>query len=338
MYLPYIFEVLIQRLNCHDLEGIEGVDPRYIPSPSQKPHKMARIVEESEQVRERLLDLAKVLVESLSQETMRSRIDEMISIIIVLLMDPFPDIQKKACKLLSEFVVNFKELVFHFTTKLARAILLPLTAKKSEVKVAAIQSLYDLLFCGTWKYTVDVFDILVGFRDPNYVAIKDFYEPSHNLNYLATLVNSPSASVREAFFQMIGDLLSTLPDKYDIETRLVPYFLSGLFDEFDEIRVGIVLIQENTLAKIEEIGLAQEREKEKEFREIKQLGLQPEWSFDGKLLGLPLPAPFKTRPRLGARSIVKTHFFKLMSPIIRELKDKISTAGRVRAATLLEYV
>ena len=66
MYLPYIFEVLIQRLNCHDLEGVEGVDPRYIPSPSQKPHKMARILEESEQVRERLLDLAKVLIESLS--------------------------------------------------------------------------------------------------------------------------------------------------------------------------------------------------------------------------------------------------------------------------------
>lgn len=208
-----------------------------IATPTQKPHKMARIVEESEHVRERLLDLAKTLVEIVTPEHMRFFIDDMINVISVLLMDPVPEIQMKACKLMSAFVVNYKELVFHFTVKLARAILLPLTSKKSNIRIAAVQSLQDLLYCGSWKYTVEVFDILVGFKDPNFVAIREFYEPLHNLNYLATLINSGNPSVREAFIQFIGDLFTSLPDKVDVECRLLPYLLSGLFDDFDEIRV-----------------------------------------------------------------------------------------------------
>lgn len=237
--MKYIFEVLIQRLNCHDLEGTEGVDPRLVPSPSQKPHQMARIIEDSEFVRERLLDLAKTVIEISNAEQIRFFIDDMINVISVLIMDPSPAIQLKACKLMSAFVVNFKDLVFHFTVRLSRALLLPLTSKKSSIKMAAIQALQDLLYCGSWKYTVEVFDVLVGFKDPNYVAIKEFYEPSHNFNYFATLITSGNASVREAFIQFIGDLLTSLPDKVDVESRLLPYFLSGLFDDFSEIRVHI---------------------------------------------------------------------------------------------------
>ena len=91
------------------------------------------------------------------------------------------------------------------------------------------------------------------------------------------------------------------------------------------------------MAIIEELGIAIEREKEKDFREVKQLGYHPEWSYEGKLLDLPLPKPFKTRPRLGARYLIKGHFYKLAIPINRELKDRISIKSRLRAAQLLEY-
>lgn len=330
-HIKYIIDVLIQRLNCHDLEGVEGVDPKMLPSPSQKPHKMVKIVEESEQVREQLLNLASVLMEVCTAEHLRPFMDEVISIISALLMDPSPDIQAGACRLMSQFVVNFKELVYHFTVKLARALLLPLTSRKSFIKIAAIQALHDLMFCGTWKYTTDVFDILVGFKDPNYVAIKEFYESCHNINYLAMLINSPNPSVREAFIQMIGDLLTSLPDRFDIETRLVPYFLTGLFDDLDEIQTYALQI-------IEEVGLSVEREKEKEFREMKQLGFQPEWSYEGKLLNLPLPKPFKSRPRLGARHMIKSHMYKLIIPIGRELKDRLNIQARLRATQLLEMM
>lgn len=76
---------------------------------------------------------------------------------------------------------------------------------------------------------------LIGFRDPNIVPIKDFYEPSTKYNYLAILVNDRSVKVRETFYEFISDSLTRLPDRYDHESRLIPYFISGLFDEIPDI-------------------------------------------------------------------------------------------------------
>lgn len=82
-------------------------------------------------------------------------------------------------------------MLLHFTEILGRAVLLPLISKKSKVRIAALDALGAILYCGVWKYNAFVFENLVGFRDPNSVPIKDFYEPSHNINYLASLITDP---------------------------------------------------------------------------------------------------------------------------------------------------
>ncbi len=74
---------------------------------------------------------------------------------------------------------------------LARGILLPLISKKSHVRIAAMEALGAILYCGIWKYNAFVFEILIGFRDPNSVPIKAFYEPMNNINYFATLSEDP---------------------------------------------------------------------------------------------------------------------------------------------------
>jgi hypothetical protein len=76
---------------------------------------------------------------------------------------------------------------------------------------------------------------MVGFRDPNLVAIKEFYEPSAKVNYFALFVQDRSTLVRETFYKTIGDLLLRLPDKSDHEGRLFPYMISGLYDANDGI-------------------------------------------------------------------------------------------------------
>jgi len=48
-------------------------------------------------------------------------------------------------------------------------------------------------------------EILIGFRDPNLVAIKDFYEYSTKINYFALLINDPKTSVRDMFIRCLGD-------------------------------------------------------------------------------------------------------------------------------------
>ena len=79
-----------------------------------------------------------------------------------------------------------------------------------------------------------------------------------------------------------------------------------------------------------------EREKEEEFREQKQMGYESEWTYDGKLNGLPLPEPFKERPRLGSRFTVTNELTKLIHPIKREMKDTINSLARYKSSCLLE--
>lgn len=112
------------------------------------------------------------------------------------------------------------------------------------MKIAALQTLNDILYCGSWKYTVDVFDVLVGFRDPNSVPIRDFYEYTHNINYFALFINHKNVTVREAFLRFVGDILVSLPDKCDIEARMVPYLLSGFFDPHKSIQDSCLEIME----------------------------------------------------------------------------------------------
>ncbi len=79
---------------------------------------------------------------------------------------------------------------------MGRAVLLPLVSKKSNIKIAAIKALTAIFWCGLWKYNAFVFENLIGFRDPNSVPIKDFYEANHNVNYLASLITDSKVNVR----------------------------------------------------------------------------------------------------------------------------------------------
>lgn len=71
---------------------------------------------------------------------------------------------------------------------------------------------------------------LIGFRDPNLVPLRDFYEISTKLNYFAMLVADRSTVVRDQFYKTIAGLSMKLPDKKDHESRLFPYIISGLYD------------------------------------------------------------------------------------------------------------
>lgn len=80
---------------------------------------------------------------------------------------------------------------------MGRAVLLPLVSKKSKVRIAGLNALTAIMGCGLWKYNAFIFENLIGFRDPNSVPIKDFYEPSNNINYFATFINDQNSSVRQ---------------------------------------------------------------------------------------------------------------------------------------------
>lgn len=101
-----------------------------------------------------------------------------------------------------------------------------------------------------------------------------------------------------------------LDDKYDHHGRIVPYMLSGLFDE-DEVVKG------TALEIIIEIGRQIEIEKEKELRDSKQYAVDAVWTWEGKLVDLPTQEPLEGRPSLGSRVFVRGHVRKFWTALYK---------------------
>jgi hypothetical protein len=172
---------------------------------------------------------------------------------------------------------------------------------------------------------------MVGFRDPNIVPIKEFYDPQSKVNYFAMFVMDRSTQVRECFYKTIGDMLMRLPDKCDHEGRLFPYMISGLFDQNDTI-------QQTCFEIIEELGQRYEEEYEEKLRDVKQLGYQSEWTFDGTVKDskIGFPFPIAHRPRLGARWLVRQYVRRYMSGLFKEISDWL-VASRERSSFLILF-
>lgn len=327
-FLPYVLTTVVDRLGAYDLEGIAEVPEVMRPNPSQKPQVLKSPPEASEEIRAIIAELVGELVNMTPPEQFLPCLDELVTILRALAMDPAgAAVITQACRSISELCRAAPKLLLHYSEQLARSLFTALTHKHWKVRCAGLEALGQVFYTGVFKYNSVILEALTGFRDPNSVPIKDFYEPTTKLNYLAMFVTDRSVHVREMFYRVISDLLINLPDKYDLEPRLIPYLLSGLFDPIPEIR-------DLTFEQIEEIGQVYEDEKEKDIREIRQFGYQDPWTADGTMVHLPLPEPFAKRPRLGARLYFRQYVRRYLNAIFVELLDWISSA-RDRSACLL---
>eukprot|EP00826_Nyctotherus_ovalis_P023202 TRINITY_DN1784_c0_g8_i2.p1 TRINITY_DN1784_c0_g8~~TRINITY_DN1784_c0_g8_i2.p1 ORF type:complete len:875 (+),score=299.36 TRINITY_DN1784_c0_g8_i2:535-3159(+) len=325
--MQYLYPILIEWLGAEDLEGTAALPEIMLPPPSQKPMVVKCPPEDCEEIRVRVAELMRVLVSTTEEVALRSFVDETVNILRALAMDPHGPVVQEACAAIGELAVHAKETVFHFSEVLARALLTALVHKHSKVRLAGIEALKKLMYVGVYKYNANIMEILIGFRDPNVVPIKAFYQPDTKFNYLASLLKDEKEVVREAFFKMLIQWMLDLPDKRDHEGRIVPYLLSGLYDPWESI-------EQLVFEQMEEIGRVREEENEKDFREYKQFDYHEEWTYNGDVESIELPFPFARRPRLGTRDLVKNYINRYLMAIMRELEDW-QEENRERSVNLL---
>lgn len=290
--------------------------------------------ENSEEVRLILAEIMTILVSSTVFDCLRPYVTEVINILRALCMDPSGNVIIEACQAMREFAASGGEMLLHFCQVMGRALFTSFVHKHAKVRIAGLKSLYDVAFTGQWKESHEIFTMMVGFRDPNLVPIKDFYEPSTKFNYFAAFVSDRSTVVRECFYKTIGDLLMRLPDKYDHEGRLFPYLISGLYDPLDSVKLLVFEI-------LEELGEVHEKENEEKFRERKQLDFHEEWTIGGLIEAsqVDLPFPISHRPRLGARVQVRSYVRRYIKAIYKEMSDWIEeNAERVSHLLLFSII
>jgi hypothetical protein len=143
--------------------------------------------------------------------------------------------------------------------------------KHAKVRCSAIEALKSLLLCG--EKNMDVVEDLVCWQLPNIIPVWHFFdggvweegklikpeEREVQRNYLAVLAGDKSPTVRACFLRMMADWMSCLFDRWDHESRLLPYLLNGLTDTVPEIRF-------EAHACMERLGAVHEDEKDNNDR------------------------------------------------------------------------
>lgn len=201
---------------------------------------------------------------------MRPYVDVFVNVCKALCMDPCGEVIIEGTRAIAEFSRAGGDQLIHFCEPMGRSLFTSFVHKHAKVRCAGLRALFDVLITGQWKNSVYVFEHMIGFRDPNIVPIKEFYEPTTKVNYFAMFIADRSVQTRIFFYKTMGKLLMDLPDRVDHEGRVFPYIISALYDPNDDIRkLGFEII--------EELGLRHEEENEEKFREVKQFGYVPEW-------------------------------------------------------------
>jgi len=171
-----------------------------------------------------------LLVSSTDWVCLRPYVDQLVYLFRAICMDPAGDVIIEGTLGMAALARQAENQLMHFCENMGRSLFTAMVHKHAKVRIAGLKALFDIMVCGQWKTSVEVLQHMVGFRDPNVVPIKDFYDPKSKVNYFAMLVADRSTQVRECFYKEMGHILMHLPDKIDHEARIFPYLISGLFD------------------------------------------------------------------------------------------------------------
>ena len=243
--IPYLLPILVERLSAKNIEGTDGMDEKVKPAPSQKPFIMIDPPESSEEVRSIIAEIVTIMVSTTVWDCLRPYIDDFVNVCRALCMDPAGDVIIEGCQAMAGLADTSGDNLMHFCHDMGRSLFTSFAHRHAKVRMAGLKCLFSVMGCGIWKTSVYVLEGMVGFRDPNIVPIKDFYEPSTKLNYFALFVGDRSTVCRELFYVTMGKMLTMLPDKYDHEGRLFPYIISALYDSHDGIKsTGFDILEE----------------------------------------------------------------------------------------------
>ena len=86
--IPYLFPVLVDRLNADNIEGIDNLPEEMKPSASQKAQVMIDPPEDSEEVRVLIAEIMTIVVSSTVFDCLRPYVDTIVNILRARCMDP----------------------------------------------------------------------------------------------------------------------------------------------------------------------------------------------------------------------------------------------------------
>ena len=93
-FFPFIFSALTDKLECNDLEGYGNLPEDIRPTPSQNPHKIIKVTESVEEIRNLYIGILQSLVfnENAYIDDFRLFVNDIVNITRTLCLDPAPNV------------------------------------------------------------------------------------------------------------------------------------------------------------------------------------------------------------------------------------------------------
>ncbi|KAG6967429.1 hypothetical protein JG688_00006319 [Phytophthora aleatoria] len=347
-YLPYLMPAITNRINSqygYDEENQVFSRDQFLHDAFKRgrvyvaENQVTRLKpdEPSEEIRLLLLGLVDAVLQNAFEHRASSILHAYIFDVLLVLIsgihDDFHEVNIASCRILAAISNHMVSVMKHFSVATVRTLMPLLLHRLARVRVAVVETIRALVTCPNVEKckgsgTEAIVD-LIGHRDENVIPVATFYTAEVRLNYFAKLDQDWNPIVRRAFFAMISDWMVNLPDRYDHESRLLPYLLSAVSDE-DPVISG------DALKTLEILGERYEREHGEEVIEMKQYGVDgknPTFNYRA-----PLPEPFVAgRPSLGTQLFVRGRARRFLNPILRELANW-QDSTRAHAVRLLKCV
>ena len=350
-FMPYLFPVLNERASHSfsvDFEHNEVIRDttayeakqrgRSVPLPDAGTSYSHQVTESSEEIRYMLCDMLGTLVDSLIKRGLHSMLGPYFHDVVMFFhasaVDPFPALRVLGLSWLEKLATEerFCNTMHHYCTALVRSVMPSLRHRLSKVKIAAIKSIQKLVSCPFHNKRkgggTDAITDLVGYREDNVIPICAFYQGETRLNYFGYLLADENQNVRLYFYAMIGDWMTTLLDRWDHASRLLPFLMASLSDSSQQSQlIG--------LESLEELGLQYEDEHQDKILEMRQYGVD---GAEGRAnYEQELPSPWITRPKLSTRLFVRSHTNRFLTTVLKELNDWKATT-KIHAIGLLRSI
>lgn len=254
-YLSYLFPILVERLGS------------------------VEIIEDSEEMRLRLVELADAIIEKYSElDQLKPFLSDIVKIYCETVKDKYPSIKELTCK---SIVRLSKALPRDFHTQselLIKPVLTCFTHQRFKIRVEAVKCIGELVMCSTYK------------------GLEDALIP------MAERLFDQIAIVRRTVAQVAAKWLLEYKDRYSFFQKLLPLLLTGLIDEVPDTRKESAVLWE-------QVGLQYEKENEEDLKDkINFLYMPPKY----------YPEDLQ-RPNLGCRVLVQRNVGRMVAALSNEL-------------------
>ncbi|KYN03559.1 PREDICTED: dynein assembly factor 5, axonemal [Cyphomyrmex costatus] len=255
---------------------------------------MQELIESSEEVRLKCVSLLRMIIGKY-KDLLASHIQDITRILARTVTDNYPNVKKESCRCISDYAKILSRHFYSQSEYLIKPILTNFMHQHYRVRLAAVETIGDVIQYGNSK------------------SMEEVATP------LAQRLFDQSGIVRKAVIEVSGRWLIKLPDRYSWWHKLLPLVMTGLHDELAEIRVKTAEMWDAAGKLYIEENENDEKLKDK----MDYLTEDPEH--------YPLEI---SRPNLGCRVIAQQNFCKLINGISAELGDWLPDI-RMRSAQLL---